>query len=262
MRKEKGHRYFELHDQLYRPYVAYYDNGKQRGVIEHLQVTEIDDKLQRVVLTDVTSGKIQYGGLEYSDYSGFFFGRREAVDSLSSKGVICEDCFDNIIDSKIFDKFIQLYGDTLLEKYEGLRHIKIQVHNVSTYKKLEPYLTLKIDDIDNSHFSCFMGESCYDEEKTFSGIVINERLVSEFTEEEQYAAIAHEIGHVIFHFFIDAGDSQQEFFADAVAKELGLKESMMSVLNKLIGCDSLSDVQKECLEIRKLYLNKDFGKKP
>ena len=79
-------------------------------------------------------------------------------------------------------------------------------------------------------------------------VAYNTELIKryELTREEQFAFIAHEIGHILMFYDNDIPQSSilKEIKADDVALKLGLKESLLSGLRKI------KELNLECIEER------------
>lgn len=80
-------------------------------------------------------------------------------------------------------------------------------------------------------------------------------LESYFSNEELYALLSHEIGHVIASYTNhDCGETEEEIYADDCANKLGLKNAMLSAVEKMLEhydrsperiFDSLNDPNKK-----------------
>ena len=74
---------------------------------------------------------------------------------------------------------------------------------------------------------------------------------------EMYAAIAHEVGHVIF-FFKEEKENKKDFeeiICDYYACLMGLAESLVSLLNKLIRSGDYSQDHIRLLTNRKKFID-------
>ena len=65
------------------------------------------------------------------------------------------------------------------------------------------------------------------------------------TESEQLAAIAHEIGHILFFFLENKEDypvpNGEEIYCDSIACKIGLSAEMLSIIIKLINDKNYSE---------------------
>lgn len=68
-------------------------------------------------------------------------------------------------------------------------------------------------------------------ETTYNDIVRINDVASGLNEEEQYALLAHEVGHFVAYFTnANVSGQQEEIFADEIAMNLGFHESLRSAL--------------------------------
>lgn len=140
----------------------------------------------------------------------------------------------------IFGRFNVRYGDTLVNYCPLLSKFQINILTVEEYKAL-PAGTPLIDDIDIEAFACFIQKDGDTADTTNAGIVFNSALIDffGFTEPEQHACIAHEIGHILFFFDnvdqIKRGGQGEEIFADGVAAEISLAAEMFSAIEKMVN---------------------------
>lgn len=105
-----------------------------------------------------------------------------------------------------FNSFEELYKSNVYSVCNLLKKFSINVHTIFEYKNLleiHPKLPV-IEDIDKDLFGCYVLKETNDAKDTISGIIINEDLCSQLklTTNDKLAAIAHEIGHIMF-FFIE-----------------------------------------------------------
>lgn len=97
----------------------------------------------------------------------------------------------------------------------------------------------------NDVFICYMNKESEDASSTYAEIIVNEGLCGtlKLTEQEMLAAIAHEIGHIIFNFG-DGKESlltQEEFCCDNCACQMGFAEPLFSLLRKLMDSNLYSE---------------------
>ena len=159
-------------------------------------------------------------------------------------------------DYPIFGKFSHYYGGTVTSICHLLTKFKIHVYTLEQYLACADNLP-KIEDIENQAFACFVKNEKEHAETTIAGIVFTQSLIDELdlTESEKFAAIAHEIGHILY-FYLENKNSYpcEEVYADSVACRIGLKDSILSVIDKLICCGKYQDVANQ-LEIRKMFIS-------
>ena len=117
----------------------------------------------------------------------------------------------NVDNIAIVDKFIGMYGDSPVMKRNAAKVI---------------FRKLRAEDNDYKDIMARLGNEVY----------ISEEEVAKFgfTEAEIYAAIAHELGHVVYA--TRGWDPDCEQRADSFSAELGLGESMINIIEKLIYC--------------------------
>lgn len=162
----------------------------------------------------------------------------------------------------VFGHFNDRYGDILINHCPQLAKFQINILTSDEFCSSPGDLPMiELNSLDAFAYSSDLQED--DAAFTKAGIIINptqiERL--ELTEEEQYAAIAHEIGHIIFRFsslkdhYSDT--LGQEVFADLVACEIGLHQQLLTIIHKLINsgmyadtfsllCDRISFIESLC----------------
>ena len=151
--------------------------------------------------------------------------------------------------------------DTLNEKYSeiaiSLCYIlaKFQIIAISTYDSKH------IGDIgmnESDTFGCFIDKTEYDASSTYAEIVINKKKCEELelSNQEIHAAIAHEIGHVIFYFIKDKENKKdmEEVICDQYVCRMGLADSLASLLDKLICSRDNSQGQILLLSNRKRFI--------
>ena len=134
----------------------------------------------------------------------------------------------------IFGRFNVRYGDTLADNCPPLQEFQIAIFTKEEFEA-NPRDLLAIDLDENDAFAC-----------------------SRLTEEEQYAAIAHEIGHIIYRF----SDKKEQFpkgqgeeiFADSIAAEIGLANEILSVIEKMEKEFYYDENKESRFGMRKKYL--------
>ena len=154
---------------------------------------------------------------------------------------------DNRTKLMFFDHFNMKYSDQILAICPLLCKFKIAAITVEEYLHIAELFSTMISDIEKQMYSCLVDQKEYDASSTRAIIIANNELFAKFnlSVEEQMAAIAHEVGHIIY-FFKDDKDSDilaEELYADGVASKLGLSRPLYSVLDKL----SQSDLYEKCI---------------
>ena len=159
-------------------------------------------------------------------------------------------------DYPIIGKFCHHYGSEITSICHLMTKFKIHVYTLDQYLSSTDDLP-QIEDVENQLFSCFVKNETIHAETTIAGIVFTQSLIDELnlTESEKFAAIAHEIGHILY-FYLENKNSYpcEEVFADSVACRIGLKDSILSVIDKLICCGKYQDFANQ-LETRKMFIS-------
>lgn len=126
--------------------------------------------------------------------------------------------------------------------------------------------SLYVDKIDLKEFEAFgnyINKEEYDASSTYAEIIVNESVCSKLrlSEQEMMAAIAHEVGHIIFYFKTNKEDFQgqaEEVSCDTYACRMGLAIPLCSLLEKQIYT---GDYQMELVNQMKnrLFYIKEFS---
>jgi len=84
-----------------------------------------------------------------------------------------------------------------------------------------------------------------------------------FSNEEFFALLSHEIGHVIASYTNhDCGGEEEEFYADDCACKLGLKDAMLSAVNRMLEhYDNSPERKFDCLNDPNKEQRKQFEKR-
>lgn len=158
----------------------------------------------------------------------------------------------------IFEKFCNNYGSKITSICHLMTKFKIHIYSLDQYLVSADNLP-QIEDVENQLFACFVKNDTIHAETTVAGIVFTQSLIDEFdlTESEQFAAIAHEIGHILYFYsnnrdLYSAGQGE-EIYADTLACKIGLAESMLSTIVKLERSKMYSDNQS-LFNIRKTFI--------
>lgn len=162
--------------------------------------------------------------------------------------------FDNQTGDNVFRDFEMQFKTTLYNDYNHISCIQIHCYTNDKYKHLANVPI--IEKLANDTFAYFVDNRCEAGQlKTFAAIVYSPELCKQlnFTIEEKFASIAHEIGHIIHYFnenLVSAGDIMLEIKADEIVVKLGLGESLKSVLRKLKLSKIYSNEQSRLLDLR------------
>lgn len=164
----------------------------------------------------------------------------------------------------LFGRFNALYGGIIADNCPPLQEFQIAILSKEEFETNPGDLPV-IDLDENDAFACSSDRQEEAILSTKAGIIFNQAAIDnlELTEEEQYAAIAHEIGHIIYRFF----DKKEQFpkgqgeeiFADSIAAEIGLAEELLSLLEKMVSSglfqDSVSRFGMRIKYLQCMYIN-------
>lgn len=162
---------------------------------------------------------------------------------------------NNKIHIPAVDRFEEIYSQSAIDICCILEKFTISVISSDTYLKMSE----AGPDLIQSPFSECINKKGHDASSTEAYIIINQSYCDSLnlTEEEMMAAIAHEIGHIIF-FFLENKEiyskSCEEVKADGYAKIMGLEDPLKSVLHKMKNSDLFSQEQKNVIESRLRFL--------
>lgn len=138
---------------------------------------------------------------------------------------------------QIFDDFYSVYGQQIEKLWPELKDVVIDVYDKNS-AQLKDYI-IKHDvfgdmseNID-SPFQCYPNFQYHNQ--TINDLIMRDDLCQKatLTKQEHFALIAHEIGHFISAYRNTGLKGQEEeYFADARAKELGLGQELANALRK------------------------------
>lgn len=163
-----------------------------------------------------------------------------AEPSLQTKNLFC---YLTDVDVSPFELFSQKYAKILYDYCPALSKVTIQVYALS--KK-----AMDEDNIPSPYLYSVSENMCV--KLGFNKDMIYDMAL---TIAEQMAAIAHEIGHIIYQFLENKTYYSEESFADEVVCKLGLTTEIYSVLCKLENSGFYSDSCAR-FEMRKVYVSK------
>ncbi len=159
----------------------------------------------------------------------------------------------NKTEFEVFDTFNEKYSELAISLCCFLA--KFQIIAISNYESEH------IDDIgmkESDPFGCFIDKTEYDASSTYAEIVINKKKCEELelSDQEIHAAIAHEVGHVIFYFLENKENKKEieEVICDQYACRMGLADSLCSLLDKLISSRDYSQGHMLLLSNRKRFI--------
>lgn len=162
--------------------------------------------------------------------------------------------FNNHTKENVFEVFESKYKNALYHHYPHLSEFDIHCYTFDQYSKLS-----NVPKLVNYREDTFAYAICHPKGSkfcdTFAAIVFSPSQCNSlaFNIQEYFAAIAHEIGHII-HFFNEnlngANELIVEMKADSIAKELGLSDHLKSVLRKLKESGMYNDAQRGIMTMR------------
>lgn len=149
--------------------------------------------------------------------------------------------FNNYAQLHVFDNFFRIYGErlnTITEVKESDIHEICIVSETRCQKKAG--VAIFLFDKPDFFFEC---QLCFT--PPYIGCSEAHCIAINLTEEEKYAMIAHELGHIYFtpHFYPSTEKKylNKELNADSMAVRLDLKESLISGLEKLEKCKDVKN---------------------
>ena len=154
---------------------------------------------------------------------------------------------------KVFDTFNEDLSRIAISICNLLTKFQIYALSVNDSKHIED-IGMK----DSDPMACYINKTEYDASSTYAEIVINEEKCEKMilSEEEMLAAIAHEVGHIIFY-FLDGKENKrdmEEVICDNYACRMGLGKPLASVLDKLINLGGYSQEHELLLLNRKRFI--------
>ena len=122
--------------------------------------------------------------------------------------------------------------------------------------------SLYVDKIDLKEYEAFgnyINKEEYDASSTYAEIIVNEIVCSKFrlSEPEIMAAIAHEIGHIVFFFKSDKEQyvgQAEEVYCDQFVCKIGLAKPLYTLLNKLVLSGDYQEELVQQIKNRLIYI--------
>ena len=153
--------------------------------------------------------------------------------------------FTNKYNIHVFEDFMQLYSQKIDTFWPELKGVIIDVYDKDS-AQLKDYIINhdKFEDLSGNIDSLFQCYPNYEyNNQTYNDIIMRRDLCQKanLTQQEQFALIAHEIGHFVLT-YKNTGliGQEEEFYADDRAAELGLRKDIVSALQK---CMTILPVQ-------------------
>lgn len=154
-----------------------------------------------------------------------------------------------------FDVFESRFRNLLIDRYPHIKEITIHCFTINQYRQLNDVEPITWD---NDTFAYSVSRTT-DYPYVFASIIYSPDQCHNLnlSIEQMVSAIGHEVGHII-HYFNESLDVENtrliEIKADEVAVELGLRQPLISVLNKLISMRKTTDPLHLELSFRRDYL--------
>lgn len=165
----------------------------------------------------------------------------------------------NHTEIKEFDLFEEKYSKILFSLYPHIEKYILHCFTFDDYKSLENVPILDFSDLDIFGFSF---DDTNKKNDINAAIIISPSMCRELELEntEILAAIAHEIGHIIYlscDRIKNMSGCWKEIYADKIATDIGLSKPMTSLLMKLKSSNYYSQEQNNCFDWRiKMLTNK------
>lgn len=165
--------------------------------------------------------------------------------------------FDNHTGQQVFDLLTEKYSDTIINKYPQLNSFHIHCYTCSEYLVTPNLPTLK--DYQNTPYITICDDAHIDKDgKIFAAIIICPEIlqVLNLSINETFAAICHEIGHIVHYGNTALHDGWfKECCCDEVAIHVGLAKELASVLQKLLDSYLSDYIPTKDVEFRIKVLN-------
>lgn len=159
---------------------------------------------------------------------------------------------------EVFDTFNSKYASKAISICPVLGKFQIVAMNYDESSHIHD-----VDLKDYEAFGSYINKAGTEPSSTYAEIIINERVCdrTKLSEQEMIAAIAHEVGHIIFYFKTNKEDFQgqgEEACCDIYACRMGLSKPLYSILEKLICSGDYPEALVNQMKNRQIYM-KLFG---
>ena len=157
---------------------------------------------------------------------------------------------NNNTNIEILNSFNEEFSHAAIEICPFLSKFQIIIVNHSDTKYAsEANLT------ENDTFAYYLTKESEDASSTYAEIIVNKELCEklQFTNQEYQAAVAHEIGHIIFYFnsYKDMFQGEaEEIISDNYACRMGLSLPLSSLIKKMMSSGLYSDIQVQLMKKR------------
>lgn len=150
----------------------------------------------------------------------------------------------------VFEAFEKDYSSKAISICSLLNKFQIFAVNHSDSLHLK-----EVDFGKNDAFANFINKTEYDASTTYAEIIVDFDVCNRLnlTDEEMKAAIAHEVGHIMFFFIEDKNNYRglsEEIICDKYVCQMGLKTYLKSLLQKLIKSRLYPENQNQQIQIR------------
>ena len=151
----------------------------------------------------------------------------------------------NLIVNKTNLKELESFNKNFSDKVISICPLlsKFQIHIVKHYDS-QYLVETKFNP--NDIFAYYLKKESICASTIYAEIIVNEDLCIklQLTKNELFAAIAHEIGHIIMFFHTEKEQFQgqaEEIYCDTYACRIGLSDSLITLLNKMIDSGLYSE---------------------
>lgn len=164
--------------------------------------------------------------------------------------------FINYSAKDIFTIFEKRYLNEIYSRYPHIQHIIIKCYTQEQYAELG-----EKEFINSIEHDAFAYSISRNKDNSVSASIIYSSTLCEqigLSDVEQFACIAHEVGHIIHYFNENLNGANElviEMKADSIATELGLSSHLKSVLQKLRDSGMYSHLQCRIMTMRSHFLN-------
>lgn len=160
----------------------------------------------------------------------------------------------NCTDISVFDAFNGEYSKKAIEICSLLQEFQIRIVCVCE----SPYAKKLM--VENDAFGYYMEVNSGKASNANAEIIVNPTMCDRLglTDREMLAAVAHEVGHIMFYFHTEKdkyNGNIEEMICDSYACRMGLKDEMISLLKKMVESGECSQNQVKQFKLRINYIN-------
>jgi hypothetical protein len=164
----------------------------------------------------------------------------------------------------VFDEFDKRYSEKAIDICSLLSKFTIHIYTIEQYNSEKDKKQLPDVDLEESPLAFGIYNFGENASTTLAVIVIDEDYCNrlEFNNDELLAAMAHEVGHIIFFFLTNKemySKSIEEIKADEYAAIMGLGVPLVSAICKMIDIGLYNKKMIKQMEFRIGYLQRLLG---